>query len=224
MCQVRWATVSRSTQPYDLLDERERQRATRFRRDEQRSSFVAARGLAKQVVAERAGIAPRDVRILTSCRRCGSHDHGKPRAEHPGGTTALSISHSGRIVMVAISDGPDVGVDVEHADPERWSPRLSRLIESRSAPESIGSAPMFFTIWTCKEAILKCTGDGLLADMRSLSLRIGDADGSPEVRFVDGPWRPRRALSVHTVPIVEHYAAALAIASDGDVALDVRRA
>lgn len=221
-CDIWWTTAARAASAGELLDDVEWKRADRFRREADRTRFIAARGLAKWAVAEAACVEPRDVRIVALCRRCGSDEHGKPHAEHPRGTSALSVSHSRDIVMVATSDGPDLGVDVEHVDPDRWSPRLSCLIESCISPEGIGSAARFFTVWTCKEAILKCTGDGLLMPMSSLSIQLADTDGARDIRFVTGPWNPPRPLSLHTVPVPRPYAAAIAVASDRDLRLKVR--
>ena len=63
------------------------------------------------VLADATGRDLAAVRLVARCPRCGGA-HGKPRLpSHPG--LGLSLSSSGRRVVVALAEGAEVGVDVE---------------------------------------------------------------------------------------------------------------
>lgn len=78
------------------------------------------------------------------------------------GRQYVSLSHSGSLIAVALSDKP-VGLDVQEAVPSDASAIFRRFAH----PEEkmwMGSAPekeAFLHWWTCKEAAVKLTGEGL---------------------------------------------------------------
>ena len=94
-------------------------------------------------------------------------ENGKP---YIAGSPYFSLSHSGDIVVCAVSDF-EVGADVEKI--RRANMRLARrffqpdeyailsLIESDDERNEL-----FFRIWTMKESLMKCTGGGLALSPR----------------------------------------------------------
>lgn len=97
------------------------------------------------VVAQFAGIAPEGVRIVHACRSCGSDRHGKPHVVVPAGHRALhvSLSRSGGLTVVAVTDAGPIGVDVEAVGP---------------------GAPFDLVDWVRRESVVKATGHGITAD------------------------------------------------------------
>ncbi|MGE5494792.1 MAG: 4'-phosphopantetheinyl transferase family protein [Burkholderiales bacterium] len=93
----------------------------------------------------------------------GAGQNGKPYLKNAN-DIHFNISHSGRIAMCAVNDGP-VGVDVEMVRP--FSDSIIRRIMSAEEKEALASAQdrnrLFFKIWTLKEAYLKFTGFGISA-------------------------------------------------------------
>lgn len=89
-------------------------------------------------------------------------EHGKPyilNAPH------FNISHSGGIVMCAVSD-KEVGVDVqEEVAPER-AEKISRRFFTIEEQAETGR---FTELWTKKEAYIKFTGMGLSTSLSSFS-------------------------------------------------------
>lgn len=85
---------------------------------------------------------------------------GKPFL--PGGPE-FNISHSGEIVVLAVTSSARIGIDIERLrsvkieEFYRYLPELSWLGE-RCDPEAI---ELFFDCWTQKEAVLKALGQGL---------------------------------------------------------------
>jgi 4'-phosphopantetheinyl transferase len=95
--------------------------------------------------------------------------HGKPALAGKGRCRRLrfSVAHAARLGAVAMTDGREVGVDVESISPARASLRIADAFFSpreaavlRRLPVS-SRARAFFTYWTRKEAYLKATGEGL---------------------------------------------------------------
>ena len=81
----------------------------------------------------------------------------------------FSISHCKNAIAVALSDRP-VGVDVEsfrHAE----EPLLKRTMnpeEQTQVREAEDPAEAFTRLWTCKEAVLKLRGTGLVDNLHEV--------------------------------------------------------
>jgi 4'-phosphopantetheinyl transferase len=85
---------------------------------------------------------------------------GKPRLRDAG-DVEFNLSHSGELVVVAVTRGRAVGVDVERIAPERDRP------------------PAFYEEWVRREAALKCLGVGLLADPPAEPVAVASFDAAP---------------------------------------------
>ncbi len=85
---------------------------------------------------------------------------GKPF--FPDGRFHFSLSHTRTLAACAVSDLP-VGVDAETLRPLR--PRLASVVLTREEEDWLASRPNFdealLTLWTCKEALVKRSGEGL---------------------------------------------------------------
>lgn len=182
-CAVHWAVPADEAHMRDLLDGGERERYERFMRAEDKARFVTGRFLARTVLAEATGLAPRDIRFTTDCPHCGGA-HGKPRL--PGSDLDFSLSHSAERVVLVLTDGPEVGVDVEQ-ESDRDVDRLGEMVLSAPERDVLMALPPdqrkrgFHAYWCRKEALLKATGHGLAAPMTAI--------------HVSGPDEPAEVLS-----------------------------
>jgi 4'-phosphopantetheinyl transferase len=168
----------------DLLNEQERARAARFAFEKDRRAYVAAHALLRAKLSERAGGAPQDWRFAAAV-------HGKPHLVDAPRDLRFSLTHTRDRVAVAISEGVEIGVDVESASRRAESLKLT---ERFFAPEEAaflraldGDArrEAFFAIWTLKEAVVKATGlglagglDGFAISLDPLGLTMRDAPGA----------------------------------------------
>ncbi|MBR2484163.1 MAG: 4'-phosphopantetheinyl transferase superfamily protein [Oscillospiraceae bacterium] len=109
---------------------------------------LAGDHLARTALAKKSGKAPQDIVI----RREKS---GKPTADEG----YFSISHSGSLVVCAVSDKP-VGVDVECIRKPllRVAQRYFTEEEKKLLQEDDSQ---FWRVWTGKEALCKLSGEGL---------------------------------------------------------------
>lgn len=145
----------------DALPSAEQERARRFRADEARLRFVAGRVVLRHLLGGQLRIPPPEIPIVVD-------ERGKPHlAEGTLPRWHFNLSHSGSLVLVALTESGPVGVDVETMRPlDHWralaarsfSPAEVRQLESLTAAER---TPAFFATWTRREAFLKATGAGL---------------------------------------------------------------
>lgn len=118
-----------------LLDATELARVESLEREADRGRSMLGAALLRVAVGSHLGVAPGDVVVDRTCADCGGR-HGAPRILGPGVRTPwVSVSHSGVLAVVALSDRGPVGVDVQ---------RVADLQDPAAAPG-----------WVRHEALLK---------------------------------------------------------------------
>lgn len=158
------------------LSAEERERAQRFYSaelaDRWRVSHVALRG----IVAEATGREPAALRFDRDA-------NGKPTLPDLR-DLSFNLSHAGARALVAISDGTEIGVDVEELRPV---PEMSGVAASHFAPEEQATLwaaaeserlVTFYRIWTRKEAYVKATGVGIGPALARFAVTAGEDDAA----------------------------------------------
>lgn len=138
-----------------LLSPEEVERCSRFAFDHLVRRFVVAHAMVRAVlgpVAMEAGA------------------HGKPFI---AGGPHFNLSHSADRAVLAVCEEAPVGVDIEAVRPvERLDALAERIMSPPEHAEFVAAADkpgFFFEVWTRKESVVKARGDGIIADLRSLS-------------------------------------------------------
>ncbi|MFT6774497.1 MAG: 4'-phosphopantetheinyl transferase [Paracoccaceae bacterium] len=141
-----------------LLTPAERARADAFRFAPDQARYAVFRGALRQVLGRHLNMAPERVALSVG-------PHGKPQL--PGDALHFNLTHSGPGAVLAVAtDGP-IGVDIEVARSARLAARLAPRVLSDAesaaydALPPIARATAFLRAWTCKEAYVKATGEGL---------------------------------------------------------------
>ncbi|MFL5246466.1 MAG: 4'-phosphopantetheinyl transferase family protein [Myxococcales bacterium] len=153
------------------LSARERQRWDSFKDPGHGRRWATGRGFLRDVLGASVGIGPREVTILYG-------EHGKPRIESKEGLE-FNLSHSGALALLVLARCP-VGADIERHKPRRWA-QIARRFYAKGEQERVFAPPAeeqetrFFRTWTCKEAFLKCTGEGLGRSLRSYEMEISQS-------------------------------------------------
>jgi 4'-phosphopantetheinyl transferase len=184
-----------------LLSPDERERARRLRDPVDRARFVAARGWLRRLLAAELSCTPGDVRIVVD-------DRGKPSVA--GSDLRYSASRSAGVALFATSWTMEVGVDVEAIRPMAGVDAFAARFFSPAERQALAALPpeersaASFQCWTRKEAYVKGTGDGITGALRAIDVWTG----SPAPVSVSS-W------SIHSVPLTDGYAAAVAGASLG---------
>jgi 4'-phosphopantetheinyl transferase len=191
------------------------ERRDRFRFEDLRRRFVVARGMLRAQLAGRLGTDPRDIRFVYG-------EQGKPRLpDGPGGAPhplRFNLSHSGGLGLLGVSQGLEIGVDVEAVRPMHDRDALVRRFFSAAEQAEYDSLPevlrerAFFDGWARKEAFIKGVGRGLSLPLASFDVSLR-SDGTDALRHFtaaqcpDGPW------SVQGVPVPRTHAAAICVQS-----------
>lgn len=169
--EIAWLRVNEGRDPdVSLLDETENYRAGNFVRAADRTRFVLGVVLSKALISRQAGVGIETIRLDRICREC-RRPHGRPRLIHPDIDLDFSVTHSGRLVAVAICATGQVGIDAEHLDRNAPSERNMRKVLAKAEHGALSgmSGPergeAFLRIWTRKEAVIKLMGTGLGVDM-----------------------------------------------------------
>lgn len=146
----------------DILSGEEKQRAQRFHFEKDRRRFTCARAFMRRILAKYLGIKAEEVCFDYS-------EHGKPELRGEAPPLCFNLSHSGEYALLALSRERRIGVDVEQHRCLSSIEALTKRFFSRMEYNSIMQAGMeeraaaFYFFWTCKEAYLKATGQGLVA-------------------------------------------------------------
>ena len=94
-----------------------------------------------------------------------------------------SVSHSGDVVLVAITAAGRVGVDVEFVETRSHADMLPSVC-TKAEQAFVKTPEDFYAYWTRKEAILKATGEGLHRDMTDVV--VAPPASPPALLFLAG--------------------------------------
>ncbi len=168
----------------ESLSAEEIDRAQRFIRKSDQDRYVFAHGVLRSVLGAYLGCAPHKLIFENK-------QYYKPRlVSHSGGNDIqFNLSHSGDMILIAVTRGPAVGIDVEHM---RRIPDVLQIVnrffsaDERELLNTLSSEDFdegFFTYWTSKEAFLKGMGKGLSYPLDKFSI-IFPNEGSAGVIYV----------------------------------------
>lgn len=110
---------------------------------------------------------------------------GKPRLVDGQAVLDFNLSHSGELLVCAITAGYPVGVDIEFGKPARDVMRLARRFFSEievAALESCDASDQrarFYDLWTLKEAAVKSQGEALAPLLKNISFSLDYKKGGP---------------------------------------------
>jgi 4'-phosphopantetheinyl transferase len=106
---------------------------------------------------------------------------GKPFVVTPSGSPgpAISLSHAGATVAVAMAEVGALGIDIEQHRPRDFAAIAAQAFGSAERAEVAASGTAaFYRIWTLREAMAKATGEGLGLAANGCDLVAGHADDS----------------------------------------------
>jgi 4'-phosphopantetheinyl transferase len=169
-------------------------RADRFHFANDRKRFVVARGLLRELLGAYLHLAPAGLEFAYG-------KHGKPSLSGGNASSGLcfNLSHSAGLVVYAVARKRNLGVDVEHVQPDSAGEDIARRYFSPREVSDLQTLPPearaegFFHCWTRKEAYLKATGMGLQIPLDNFAVSL--LPGQP-VQFLGGV-EPRWHLAAY---------------------------
>ena len=210
-----WLVGLESTQAeFDDLSARlstaEQARAERFGTDELRRRWIVGRAMLRLLLGDALGIAPSAVEIRRGVR-------GRPELLDAGSGVDFNVSHTRGVALIGIARGlpadTRIGIDIERLDRDVGVDRLARKFLTATERASLADLDLrqrrerFVRYWTCKEAMSKATGDGLIAPFGRLGVELSETP-----RLVEGPapYLPSQ-WTLCRVPVPAAWAATIAI-------------
>ena len=163
-----------------LLSDDERAYADEFRDPHAQRQFLISRGVLRRLLSRYLGGEPRDLRF-------GIEGDGKPvlAGTHP---FQFNLSHSGSLVLYAVSATRAVGVDVEQLRPIPRALELAHRFLSAEEEQAVTVAAAdrrdheFLSMWVRREAYAKARGTSV---WRALESHRRDANDEYAVKFLD---------------------------------------
>lgn len=156
---------------HQLLSEEERAMHLKFHFPQDRLQYVVTRALVRCVLSRYSHVAPCDWIF-------GKTDHGQPTIVGPAGAgegISFNLSHSGSLVLMALTRDARLGVDTEtlarcddFIDVGQHSFSAREVTELDALPVS-QRGQGYVAHWTLKEAYVKARGVGLSIALDSFS-------------------------------------------------------
>ncbi|MFA7256812.1 MAG: 4'-phosphopantetheinyl transferase superfamily protein [Kiritimatiellales bacterium] len=153
----------------DLLSNEELERAAKFINSRDAEGFILCRGLLRRILADCLKTEPSGLKFNRNAQ-------GKPFLEN--GKLEFNVSHSRDRLLIAVTSGRAVGVDIEfrrsglnmESIAKRWfAPEEQAFFQTLEDPEQ-----GFFEIWAKKEAYVKALGVGIYKDLNTFAVPLGE--------------------------------------------------
>ncbi len=135
-----------------------------FKDADRRQEYLATRWLIRQMV-QHLKLSPEDFSLHKD-------ELGKPYGTCQGAEYHISIAHTSRQVICGISEGMELGVDVEPMK-RRVPDRLRERILNQ-AEQVLLAEEQTIRIWTLKEALVKLQGTGMRTNLHDCTINAAD--------------------------------------------------
>lgn len=185
-----------------LLSCEERDRAARFRRENDHDRFCASYAQLRQVLSRYLNCSPESLEFDVG-------EHGKPELVPVGGRLPgkleFNLSHSFQYALVAVARDQAVGVDLEHVTDTRPIEQLAKRFFAKAEVERFLNLPekqrmeAFYALWTRKEAFLKATGAGVYFGLDRCEMSV-DPGVPAQLLKIDGQVEAAKAWSLYDLP------------------------
>ena len=159
---------------YSAMDSARRQKADKYKHENDRKLCVFADYILRDMLREFSVDSVQFYFLPT----------GKPMLKTDG--VYFNISHSKNYIACAVGTKP-IGIDIE-AYRKITLPLVNRVCTEDEAEyvfkenddiENENTKKRFFSVWTAKEAFLKCTGEGISRGLKSIT--VANKDGMKDM-------------------------------------------
>jgi 4'-phosphopantetheinyl transferase len=165
-----------------ILSESERQQVSRFYFPRDRRRYLLTRALVRTVLSTYVSVRPQDWLFSANA-------YGRPEvtnARESGAQLSFNISHTHSLIVLGITKGRALGVDVENVRTRNISIDIADQFFSPTEVATLSAVPpteqrdRFFEYWTFKESYIKARGMGLSIPLDKFSFRFPH-DGAVEL-------------------------------------------
>ncbi len=158
---------------FSWLSEEEQKRARRIHFEALRQRFTIAHGAVREILGCYLHQLAAAIEFTTA-------PSGKPFLMDQSAISApglqFNYSHSGGLLILAVSQGYELGIDVEQISSEIDYETIARHFYHPGELSWLQSlapkhqAEAFYRLWTCKEAALKADGSGLRQSLEAMKI------------------------------------------------------
>lgn len=191
----------------NLLSADEVNRASRFKFQKDRNSFIITRGVLRTLLGSYLEITPSEIRLEYT-------SYGKPYLFDSA--LKFNVSHSGDMAVFAFVLDTEVGVDIERVKNDFDVMELARNFFSKeeiAAMEKIPEAQLtraFYRCWTRKESFIKAEGSGLSFPLDKFAVSL-DHDHQASLIQTQWDFKEKENWSLYSFLPQQEYIGALAI-------------
>jgi 4'-phosphopantetheinyl transferase len=167
---------ARLAQYASLLNTAEREQEARFYFERDRVRYRVTRAMVRCVLGAYLGITPMACAFENNV-------HGRPHlanAEAAREKLNFNLSHTQDLILLGVTRGRELGVDVERVTDRRASANLATRYFAPSESERIlDAAPgerdsLFCQYWTLKESYIKARGKGMAIPLGKFGFELGE--------------------------------------------------
>jgi 4'-phosphopantetheinyl transferase len=196
------------------LSEDEKARADRFFFEADRRNFLLRRAILRKLIAGYLCILPNEVAFRYTS--VGQPVLADARFRH----LKFSLTHSGDLVLIAVAQNLQIGVDVEL---ERTFNDMTAIVRRYFSPEeqleffalpAADQLRAFYCGWTRKEAFLKAIGQGVAFGLNNITVTLNPNEPARLVSLHEGRV-PVPDWSLYSFIPLPGYAGALAVEGNG---------
>jgi len=190
-------------------------RAERFHFEKDRKHFIVSRGILRTIFGCYLNIEPNQLQFCYG-------KNGKPALvdTFDNGIIHFNLSCSDGLGLFAFTQDHEIGVDIERIHDIPEMAQIAKQFFSINENDVFVSLPenrkkeTFFKFWTCKEAFIKATGDGLSRPLDKFDVSL--IQGKPDKLLrIEGDSKEVRYWSIQELEPAFGFAAALAIEGQG---------
>jgi 4'-phosphopantetheinyl transferase len=155
----------------DLLSSVEQDQASKFKFEADRRRYVAAHAALRSIVSIYVNSPARELQFA-------SGPYGKPKLApiHDRKKIAFNLSHSHEVALIAVTQGQEIGVDVEWVRENFAFDEVAQRFFTTREVAALHALPLhlqreaFYKCWTSKEAFLKAKGTGLSGQLDEVEI------------------------------------------------------
>lgn len=171
--------------PQNILNKDEQEKAARFLHGKDRASFLTRRTALRILLSQYTDISASEIEFIAGKNK-------KPELREDSFKIRFNVSHSGELILIAISDN-EIGVDIERIESGfKYSDILIHGFneqEINRIEEAADNRRLFFKLWTRKEALCKASSKGLDDELKEIPCLDGWHQINEELIGLNGTWQ-----------------------------------
>lgn len=193
--QIQAESISKKLQV--VLTTNELTRAAKYYTSELKNQYIVRRGILRTILSHYLDCFASEVEFCYS-------EWGKPQLDE--NQVYFNLSHSHDSVVIAVSQEPLIGIDIEFTVPipdmkrvaeRHFSPSEQATLFALDKPEQLKA---FYRCWTRKEAFIKADGRGLGIALDSFDVTLAPHD-SPQLLRIGDQYDVASQWSMQNLPL-----------------------